>query len=591
MKKTLVKALALVLCALLVLCACAPKQEVPSSSSQGGGAQSGGEDARPRRTIPYSDMKYERPDADAMIEQIDALTDKLKAAEDFDTVLALEEELDTVSEAFYTPYVLAYIGQYHDVTDTFYEEEMRYLTDQEVEIDQHLNKFTEELTEGPFADEYRAEVGDELFEGMQLSLLLTNDSVKEYQKERNQLNQDYNQMMATLTVSAEGEDYTLSDIQSVDSLGLYYHLYDRYMTQYMEDYAQVYYKMVQLDKQTAYELGFADAATMHYLTYSRDYTPADAKALFSAIQQQLVPLVPDAYYDAGDVDYKTAMQAMPQALAAFGPEFTECWDYMVEYGLYDCEGSRDKLPGIGFTHYLYAYDAPFIFTNYQGDFGSANTIIHEFGHFYDNWLHYDDAVLFNLDIAETYSQGMELLMQEQYNLFTSEPAQARKEVLQDTLEGAIIWQSVLEDFQLRAYELETFDGTMLGRLFAQVMEDYGYDTYYYYDESGAISDWLMYATIFDSPFYTISYVTSATSALQIWAQSQTDWDAAVQTYQTMIHADQNQPYTQLLAQAGLKAPSQPGVIEEIAALFQAEFAGDAAASEPEMPKDNLPQAA
>ena len=165
-----------------------------------------------------------------------------------------------------------------------------------------------------------------------------------------------------------------------------------------------------------------------------------------------------------------------------------------------------------------------------------------------------------------------------HGLFTDSPQEGEKYVLSSMLEGTFIWQSVLEDFQLRLYQLEDFDVTSMGQLFGQVMEDYGFDTSYRSAANGVVDDWLLYDTLFESPFYTISYVSSATAAMQIWAASQDDWQAGVDIYQKMIHANQNQPYTQLLAEAGLTAPHARGTMAEIGALYRAEIKKDRASA-------------
>ncbi|MDL2219679.1 hypothetical protein LJC04_05040 [Ruminococcaceae bacterium OttesenSCG-928-O06] len=563
MKKRRITAItACLLCLMLLFTACTQPGTTP-----------GGEDTT-RRTIPYAEMEYARPDFEAISARMLQLTEEMQNAASFAVVQQLDEEATELAEQFDTMHTLATLKKYHDVTDEYYDEEYRQLEDWSVEYSLLINDFNRAILDGAYAEDYRNFVGDYVYRSIEHSLLLNSPTVQDYKKERNQLNADYNQLLSTLTVTYQGVEYTMDDIYEVDSYALYAQLVADYYNKNAPTFTTMYARMVELDKLIAHELGFGSPAEMYYLSYDRDYTVEEALQLCNNVKTYFTPMVGSLsgyWYETGTVDGGEAFAKMPGALANVSEELVDAWDFMLANGLYDTDTLRNKQGGIAFTTSLAAYDAPFLFMNWTDDFSSLSTLIHEFGHFYDFWLRYDDSVVFNLDIAEVYSQGLELLMHEQYSTFGTGYEEARLENLVDMATSAIVYQSLLDEFQMRVYELDTFDSVVLGRLFAQLLDEYGMGAYAFTDENGADNTWFRVTHLFDSPFYTISYVTSAVAALQIWAESQQDWDAAAQTYLNLIHADQNKPFTELLEEAGLRAVHRPRVLDEIAGYYREEF--------------------
>ena len=585
-KKNVVRLLALALCLVFTLSACGKPPlefdfpfDLPFFGSKD--AEKPEKEKRERRTVDYAAMNYERPDMDALKAEMLDMTKALEAVHSFDELMDLDDKVGELSEQFNTMHTLASLKKYHDATDTYFEEEYRFLEDAGVELTTLLNNYNRVIVDGPYAKQYEEEVGSYVYQSILDSLLLDSESVQKYKKERAQLNADYNKKLATLKVTYEGEEYTVEDLYSADSAAMYAQLWDLLYNQNAKEFTEMYARMIELDKQTAFELGFNSPAEMYYLSYSRDYSVDDALKLCENVKKHIVPLLPLLYgnlYESGEMPQDSAFAGMPGALAEVDGELSEAWDFMLEYGMYDTDPLPNKQSGIGFTTSIPAYDTPFIFMSWDDGLSSLTTLTHEFGHFYDFWLHYDDDVVFNLDVAETYSQGLELLMHDLYGNFTG-TANADEEALYNaqmaSLQGmaanTLIYQCVLEEFQIRAYELDSFDSAILGRLYAEVLAEYGYGAAVMPDAFGADNSWFSVTHVFDSPFYTISYVTSATAALQIWALGQDNWNSAVDTYLEMIRADQNQPFSSLLKEVGLKPPHDESVMKTIAEDFETVF--------------------
>ncbi len=574
--KKLTTALALILCVCMTMVGCDFEQMlaevIPFADRLP--FDFGAEESAERRTISYSDMEYKRPDIGAISARIEELSALVSEADSFAQVMEYDDELGELVEGYDTMYTLAMLKKYHDIDDIFFQEEFRILEEGWVDISLLISDFNEIIITGPYAEEYRQEVGEYVFADIQNSLLLNSEAVAEYKRERSELNADYNELLAGLTVEHDGIEYTIDDIYEVDSGALRMQLYEQYYNDSVDVFVEIYARIVELDKTIAYELGFGSAAEYYYLSYSRDYTPSDAMQLIENVKQYIVPMVDDIYDNSGyyvPADLEATMESMPQVLGEIDPELTEAWDYMVQYDLHDMESLSSKQSGIAFCTEISGYDAPFMYMNWDDSFSSTSTMIHEFGHFYDYWLRYDTSVVQNLDVAETYSQALELLTHEYVDEFTDAGDMAIRNNLADFGTGALVYQSLLEEFQLRVYELKTFDAVIIGRLYAELLEEYGLGWAVFADQYGADNSWFEVTHIFDAPFYTISYVTSAMAALQIWAESQQDWDMGVEIYMDMIRADQNQSFGTLLESVGLQQVHDVEVMQEVAGYYEETF--------------------
>lgn len=587
---------ALLLTCTLLLTACGPTDIASgllTSLAEGKNAQSGttlpdaeksallGEDYQSpdtssRRTVPFPEMEYQRPDADGLVSYIEEMTKKMVAASDGAEVIKLDKEVSGRVEDFYTMRNLVEVNKYLNVNDDYFDEEFRYCDDKSVEIQSELLEFNRAITESPYADAYKEEVGDYAYQSIENELKLHSKEVEEYKKKRNSLNADYNKKLSTLTVSYMGKEYTMEEINEIDYTTdpeLFWTLYIEYYSQSSRWFAETYAEMIELDKKTAGALGFDSAAEMYYLAYSRDYTPEQTEEYSANVKKYYVPLMStamNASYSA-DASYDKTFNQMPQLLAGIDSELKVVWDNMADNELYSYKADKNKQSGVGFTTNMYSYDASFCYGYWEDDLRSVNTVIHEFGHYYENWIHMDEEVVQNLDIAEIYSQGLELLALEYISSIVGSTESATKNQMQNFLQ-ALTYQTLLEEFQLRMYEMEDITAEKIATLYTQLLEEYGYGAYIIPDANGNDNSWFSVTHLFDAPFYTISYATSASVALQFYTLSQENYGTAADLYLAMIRTDQNQPFLELVNKAGLKSPFDETLMSELADMFKSTLA-------------------
>lgn len=519
-----------------------------------------------RKIIPYADMVYERPDIDNLEEQITQLTNQLNAATSFEAAKQVDESMDELLGHFNTQNTLAMLGSYHDTMSTFYDDEYRFMEDASAEIEPLVDIYQASYVSSQFSAQFKEEIGEYAFQSIENKKRLNNTDVKTLKQQRNQLTVDYNQLLSNSTVTIKNKEYTLDDIYSSSDPEKYVQFFD----QQSDAFFNIFKQLIDVNKQIAQKLDFDSVADMYYLSYSRDYTPAEALTYCNNTKEIITPVADlfGAKSITENISQKKLFDTMPLILHKVSPDLTNAWNAMEQYGLYDISAADNKRSSVSFTTYLPEYDAPFFYTYWQDNFSSVTTSMHEFGHFYDYWLHYDVSTVSNLDIAETYSQSLELLLQPSFSSFTTQVSNAVLSRLASFV-STLQYQSLLEEFTQRAYEMEDLTANNLGQLFAELKEEYGITAIK--NEQGLDLTWYEITHLFDSPFYTISYWTSACTSLQIWSQSQDNWDTAKQTYLDMLNANQNQAYTELVKSVGLLPPSDPQVLKNIVSDLEAVF--------------------
>ena len=156
-------------------------------------------------------------------------------------------------------------------------------------------------------------------------------------------------------------------------------------------------------------LGFKDFVAMGYERKRRvDYDRTDVECFRKQVRELLVPLCSRlAERQARDLGVDTlklwderafspAGSPMPRGghdwmierasemFADLSPSLSELFQAMVTRGLLGLRSRRGKTVG-GFCAYLYEYQAPFVFANFNGTHGDVRVFTHEMGHTFQRW--------------------------------------------------------------------------------------------------------------------------------------------------------------------------------------------------------------
>lgn len=555
MKKRFAALIAMLLCAVL-LAGCA------GAWIYAGLPEAEGE----RRTIPFPQMEYTRPDIDRLTEAFHAAAREIEAGCRQSRAEELMDACDEEYEAFATAYKLAMIRSDRDTRDEYYREEVSWCAENESAAEQALT----ELYHVCVGTEYAGELG---FGADDLDLYgeggMSDETVELMQRESGLIAQ-YREMTENAVIELDGEkvDYN-SYMMTAEGEET-----DRALTEYYrqnnERAAEIYIELVNLRNDIALSRGYDSYEAMMYGPegYDRDYSPQDAEKLMEDIRRYIAPMLRDdsgaiGYLGEGfrEMDSERLLNAFEPAVRSLGGEIGEAFDFMREYGLYDVE-CREAKADLGYTTYLDAYDAPYLFLKTDGAASDLMELAHEFGHFTDGYINGDAYE--TLDLAEFFSQGMEYLMIGRLGdgMPESERAAVYNNKVMDTL-LLYTGQAAYAEFEHRVYQAEEDELTAeyLNALSLSLAKEFGY----YSEETEELLslEWMGVPQFFIQPFYVISYPVSNDVAMQVFEMELEESGKGLEKYIEMLYGG-TAYIMEAVEQAGLESPFTEGHMERTA---------------------------
>ena len=350
-----VAALGLVLS--LVLAGCSPASSGGSETKEQAGEEA------VRRVVPFGQMAYARPDVEKLAVRLEELAGEVEKAESLDAAMKAVTESESLMESFDTQWALAKINHYLNKEDETYLGEVAFFQEQQPLMRAKAGRVTSLLLEGSFAGEYRGRFGEYVFDTQRTQLIFSSEGLVPYYQQRQGLVSKYREMMAALTVESEGTAYRWAEIEQVESANLRRQLADSYYALYLTDYVNLYTQIVELDRTTAYNLGFDSAEDMFYVGYGRRYSPAELRASLMVVKEQLAPVAAALLSADEGASYKepeAIMAALPEALAAVDQTLAEGVDGMTANALFSVAAGDGLFTGEE-TLRLPAYDAPYLY--------------------------------------------------------------------------------------------------------------------------------------------------------------------------------------------------------------------------------------
>ena len=233
----------------------------------------------------------------------------------------------------------------------------------------------------------------------------------------------------------------------------------------------------------------------------------------------------------------------------------------------------DKLPvgygkqAVSFETYLSAYNAPFLFLDPEGSIADVFGLLHEFGHYADDYVSF--AAPESTDLSECFSQSMELLALDCFDetLSETERETLRRLKLLDTLD-LYIQQCSFAEFEREVYAMppEELSAARLNELSLRLAKEYGY-----YDgrsEDYYALGWIDILHFFEQPFYVISYPVTADVAMQLFALERERSGQGRAVYTELLNR-RTDSLLSSLELVGLESPFAPGRVESCASLLRA----------------------
>lgn len=546
--------------------------------------------------MKFSEMPYERPRIEDIREFSAEILRKIENAASAGEQVAAYREYDGYGKGIATAFTLAHIRHTIDTRDEFYDAENDYIDDIGPEVQELGRKIDLALLASPFRAELEKELGGLLFKNLEISVRAMSPDIMELMQEENRLASEYNKLYASAMVEWQGEMIPLPKLgpfkQSTDRAvrRAAYETEGRWFDAQREKLDELYDKLVKCRDAQGRAMGYDNFIPLGYDRLGRNcYGPEQVAAFRGQIARDLVPIAAKVkreqekrlgvdklrLYD--DVmrfpDGNAAPQGSSDDILAAGremyrelsPETDEFAAFLYDGELLDVLSKPGKAPG-GYCTDLPVYQAPFIFSNFNGTSGDVDVLTHEAGHAFAFFRstrqgYISELVSPGMESCEVHSMSMEFLTEPWHERFFGE---LTKKYELGHCEDALTflpYGCMVDEFQHRVYEKPEMTPEERNKLWLELEAKYrpwmDYDGLPFYSR-GAL--WQRQLHIYLDPFYYIDYCMAQTVAFQFWLSAMEDRDGAWRRYLTFVDAGGTETFEQLVASAGMRLPYDSGCV-------------------------------
>ena len=552
--------------------------------------------------MTFSEIKYERVDIQALKDQIASMTERLRAAADFDQAERCFLEMnDLDGRTLRTMRTVAQIRRDIDTRDEFYDAEMKFYNRELPMVQPVKQAWTNALLASPFRAKLEEKYGDVAFLNAELANRTFRPELVEDLQRENELVSRYTKLLASAQIPFDGKICTVSQMQPYklstdDKLRrAAWRAEGQWYAEQSRELDAIYDELVKLRDGMGRKLGHNGYTQLGYDRMQRNcYTEQDVERFRVAVQQYVVPLCKRIYMDqAKRMGFEFPLSFADKDLAFRGgnprpvgtaedilaagtrfyselsPETKEFWDAMMDKQMMDVLSKPGKAMG-GYCTGIYDAKMPFIFANFNGTANDVRVISHEAGHAFATYVNRDripsESMVPSLEGCEVHSMSMEFFAEPWAELFFGADADKfRYTHLAERL-CFIPYGTMVDHFQHIIYEYPEFGPEERHMVWQELLGVYmpwvRPDDLPFYGEGKA---WQRQAHIYKRPFYYIDYCLAQTVALQFWARIREDREAAWMTYMDYTRLGGSMVFTDLLREAGLQSPFDPDCLKNIAA--------------------------
>ena len=548
--------------------------------------------------MDFRQMPYERPDMEAMkvcyedtIEKLNGAASYEEARQAFFTLQEREKEQGTMMS-------LCSVRNTIDTTDPYYDAEMKWLREQSAALIPLRKRYQQAMASSPFRADFEGEFGSQMLRLIDAGLKVTDERLMADIVREGEICQQYQKDSAMASTDFRGEKCNfyglLKHMESTDRQERReaYHAWAKLYEAISPKLDAQYDELVHLRDGMARKLGFSCYTDMAYLSRRRfDYTQEDAANFRRQIREIVTPAVAEIrekqrarlgvdklrYYDEALLfpegnadpigDMETLVSKAQKMYREMSPETGEFFDFMVKYHLFDLETRPGKRMG-GYMTRFAAYQAPFIFSNFNGTSADVDVLTHEAGHAFQGYLAMRSIPVSMLsgstaEINEIHSMTMEHFAYPWMGSFFGENSE---KYLTAHLIGAISvlpYMACVDEYQHRVYEKPDMTALERRHVWREIERAYmpwrDYDGEPFLEEGGF---WMQKQHIFLYPFYYIDYALAQMCAFQYYGRMKKNRDAAWQDYLRLCRAGGTKGYFELLEVGGLLNPFRDGTVEK-----------------------------
>ena len=550
--------------------------------------------------MKFSQMPYERPNVEALKEQLSTLTARLREASDYAAAKTIFLEHEEVSKAIATAQTLVHIRHSIDTRDAFYDEEMSFWNVLSPELQEYDLAWTTAMLESPFRSDFTAEYGEVYFLNAEIAQKSFSPSIIPELQQENELTQAYEKLIASAQISFEGGTYTIAQLAPFkkdpdDARRLAaWKAEGRWYKEHQAELDDLYARLVTLRDAMGKKMGYTGYTELGYYRMNRNcYTKDDVEAFRAAVRKYLVPVAEEIFRERAQRLGKAYPMSFADAALQFrsgnpkpngsaedilrqgkrfyeelSPETGEFFNTMLADELMDVLSTEGKAGG-GYCTELYAYRVPFIFANFNGTQDDVEVVTHEAGHAFAYWMNRDrvpmETAWPSMEGCEVHSMSMEFFAWPWAEGFFGEDT---RKFLYSHLASALTfipYGTMVDHFQHVVYDHPEMTPAERHAVWKDLMGQYqpwlkvdGEIPFY-----GEGAGWQRQHHIYSLPFYYIDYCLAQTVSLQFWRLIQKDAKAAWETYMRYTVQGGSRVFTELLKAADLDTPFEDACLSGV----------------------------
>ena len=549
--------------------------------------------------VTFKDYTYTRPNMDELKVAVTALIEQFKAADTVEAQSEVIEQINKHRNSFSTMANLVYIRASIDTNDEFYQAERDYFDEVGPIAEEIVFEYYKELVSSKFRKELEEKWGTQLFALAENKIKGFSPEVIELMQQENKLVSEYSKLVASAQIEFDGKTLTLAQ------LGPYGESTDRevrkaaretsanFFAQNEEKFDELYDKLVKLRHQIATTLGYKNYVELGYINMDRVDYDAEMVAKFrDQVRDFIVPVATKLYerqakrigvegdfkfYDEG-LNFLTGNatpQGSPEWIVENGkkmyeelsPETGEFFNFMIDNDLMDLVAKKGKESG-GYCTFIEDYNAPFIFSNFNGTSGDIDVLTHEAGHAFQVYssrnIGIPEYLWPTFESCEIHSMSMEFFTWPWMELFFKEQTDKYKFTHLGSGLLFLPYGVSVDEFQHVVYENPEMTPAERKAAWKEIEAKYlphrDYDGHAYL-EAGAF--WQRQGHIYASPFYYIDYTLAQICAFQFWKRSRENFEEAWKDYVHLCSLGGSLSFTNLVREAGLISPFEQGCVESV----------------------------
>lgn len=398
-----------------------------------------------------------------------------------------------------------------------------------------------------------------------------------------------------MTVEFEGEERTFPEMKAFlesNNRSMREKAWKSMVSRWMndsEELSEIFDELIKIRHEIAKNAGFDSYTNYMFKAMHRfDYTVEDCLTFHNSIEKVCMPIVREInekrrssfnleILSPWDVNEKSGsgpdiegknplrpfdnvgemVQKLSELFHRMSRDLGNKFDKLVEMDTLDLETRKGKAPG-GYQYYLEKSRVPFIFMNAAGLQGDLETMIHESGHafhsLYCGHLDLIDERNYPIEFAEVASMSMELLTQDEWQIFYDNDDEVNRAILSH-LEGVVFllpWIATIDAFQHWIYANPNHTREERKEYWLSLRDRFGSKMDWKDNEDFRELSWQQQGHLFGVPFYYIEYGIAQLGALQLWQTHRKSPEKALKDYENAMKLGNTKILPELFAAAELK---------------------------------------